>query len=710
MGIAGRQEEIKDMAACKHRNNQPYHASAISSSKSFFRRIASFLTASAALMGLAASAVAQQREPETVPGELIVGLRANPGTLQASPAADHSVEKLINYNAELGYMRVKIVAGMSLQQAAAGLRARADVAYVEPNYVFHTCATPNDPGYSNQYAPHKVQADLAWANWRPQAQVIIAIVDTGIDYYHPDLTNKILRYSNGAVYGYNDIGSNARSGNSADPLDDAGHGTHCAGIAAAQVNNGIGVSGIAGWNGSSSASDYSYTKLMPVKVLNSSGSGNSDTVATGIRWAADHGARVISLSLGGGGSTALSSAVTYAWSKGCVIVAAAGNSATNDPTNAYPAAYSNVISVASTDSTDTLSYFSNYGSWVKCAAPGSSIYSTLPIVNAGQGFGTYYGTLQGTSMATPCVAGEAALILSQNPNLTNAQAYNIITGNVDGYSPYSGHYIGSGAGRINVYRALQAAGGNNTTPPPAPTGLAASVGSGQVSLSWNASTGATSYRLKRSTSNGGPYSAIATPGSTAYTDTGLTNGVTYYYVVSATNSAGESGNSSQVAATPAAVVSQLLLNPGFESGSSQSAWTATAGVLTNSTLRSAHSGSWYAWLCGWGTTHTDYIYQKVAIPSNISNATLSYYIHIDTQETTTSRIYDWMGAYICNSNGVIVATLATYSNLNKNTGYAQQAFDLTGFRGQTIYVYLYGSEDSSYQTSFIVDDFALYVK
>lgn len=132
-----------------------------------------------------------------------------------------------------------------------------------------------------------------------------------------------------------------------------------------------------------------------------------------------------------------------------------------------------------------------------------------------------------------------------------------------------------------------------------------------------------------------PYTTVGTATSTTFTNTGLTNGTTYYFVVTATNTAGESGNSSQVSATPtASTLQQLLLNPGFESGAVN--WTATSGVITNATGEAAHSGSYKAWLDGYGTTHTDSVYQQVAIPSTVTTATLSFWLHIDTAETTTT--------------------------------------------------------------------------
>ncbi len=156
---------------------------------------------------------------------------------------------------------------------------------------------------------------------------------------------------------------------------------------------------------------------------------------------------------------------------------------------------------------------------------------------------------------------------------------------------------------------------------------------------------------------------------------------------------------------------QLIGNPGFENGSTNTApWTTTAGVVDSSTGEAAHSGSWKAWLCGYGTTHSDNIVQTVTIPSTVTTATLTFWLHIDTAETTTTSAFDTLQVQIRNSSGAVLATLATYSNLSKNTGYAQKSFDVSAYKGQTIQVYLVGSEDSSLQTSFVVDDFALNVQ
>lgn len=156
---------------------------------------------------------------------------------------------------------------------------------------------------------------------------------------------------------------------------------------------------------------------------------------------------------------------------------------------------------------------------------------------------------------------------------------------------------------------------------------------------------------------------------------------------------------------------QKLGNPGFENGSSNpSPWVASTGVIDNRTAYQApHSGTWKAWLNGFGTTHVDTLYQQVSIPSTATDATLTFWRHIDTTETTTSTGYDTLKVQIRNASGAVLATLATFSNLNASAGYTVSSFDLMAYRGQTIQIYLIGSEDSSLKTSFVVDDFALMV-
>ena len=137
---------------------------------------------------------------------------------------------------------------------------------------------------------------------------------------------------------------------------------------------------------------------------------------------------------------------------------------------------------------------------------------------------------------------------------------------------------------------------------------------------------------------------------------------------------------------------------------------ATAGVIDSSASEAAHGGAWKAWLDGYGTTHTDSVYQDVTIPSTATTATLTFWLHIDTAETTTVTAYDTLKVQVRNTANTVLATLATYSNLNKATGYSQKSFDVSAYRGQTIRVYFLGVEDSSLQTSFVIDDTALNVQ
>jgi len=155
---------------------------------------------------------------------------------------------------------------------------------------------------------------------------------------------------------------------------------------------------------------------------------------------------------------------------------------------------------------------------------------------------------------------------------------------------------------------------------------------------------------------------------------------------------------------------QLLGNAGFENGSNPAPWTASTGVINNSSSEPPHSGTWDAWLDGYGATHTDTLSQTVTLPATLVTASLSFWLHIDTAENTTTTAFDTLKVQVTNSSGTVLATLATYSNLNKNTGYVQKSFDLSAYKGQTIRILLTGSEDSSLQTSFVVDDFALTVQ
>lgn len=404
-----------------------------------YARLSVGLFGLALAVGLNSRALAIAADEEVVPGEVLVGIKASfdgPGT---SGTLTSAIGSEIGSIPDIHVHQIKLNSGVTIDQAIAQLTQRPEVAFVEPNHVVHALSTPNDPRWSVQYGPKQIQADVAWDYWNPQWQVVIAIVDTGVDYNHPDLANKIFADANGSIIGFSAY-------NGGNPLDDNGHGSHCAGIAAAQTNDGTGIAGVAGWNGDPTYSDTYFTQIMPCKVLSGSGSGSDFSVAQGITFATNNGANVISMSLGGGFSSTMDSACQNAWNNGLVIVAAAGNSGSSS--KSYPAGFNHVIAVAATDSSNRLASYSNYGSWVQVAAPGSSVYSCWR--NGG------YATASGTSMACPHVAGEVALVWANNAGLANADMFGIITSNFDSYTPYNGRTIAGG--RVNAYKAILAAG------------------------------------------------------------------------------------------------------------------------------------------------------------------------------------------------------------------------------------------------------------
>jgi len=287
---------------------------------------------------------------------------------------------------------------------------------------------PNDPMYHNNayvYAPQLIGAPVAWDFTLGDPNVVIAILDTGVNTSHPEFAGRILS-------GFDFIN------NDTDPSDDNGHGTHVAGTAAAGTNNGIGSVGICGG-----------CSILPVKVLSNSGSGLWSQVAAGIIFAADNGANVINLSLGGySPSSTMQAAIEYAQQKGVLVIAAAGNDHRNEAF--YPAAFNNVLGVSATDKNDVIWSLSNYGSYVDVAAPGVTIFNTFnDLYNYYGGYAFY----NGTSMAAPHVAGLAGLLFSQNQNRTAEQVSNLITSTAKDLGAPGWDEI-YGWGRIDAGKAL----------------------------------------------------------------------------------------------------------------------------------------------------------------------------------------------------------------------------------------------------------------
>jgi thermitase len=358
-----------------------------------------------------------------VPGQIVVKFKEG---LRSAYVAQMHASQGATVVAEIPQIGVQVlsVPEEKLGALIAAYQADPRVEYAEPDYIAQPAYEPNDPYYGDgtQWGPQKIQAPLAWNLSTGDPNVVIAIIDSGVDPDHPDLTGKL-------VTGHNFLDG------SSDTTDDYGHGTHVAGIAAAATDNGAGIAGVA-----------FDSKIMPLKVYNKYTSPLYSRIANAMIYAADNGAKVISVSLGNYSfSSNLQSAVNYAWSAGCVLVGSAGNNNSSDPF--YPAAFENVIGVSATDQSDTKASFSNYGSYISVAAPGVSIYSTY-----WNGSSTYVN-MSGTSMAAPHVAGLVALLFAQDGSRSNATVRSLIESSADdlgdaGWDPYYGY------GRINAYRAL----------------------------------------------------------------------------------------------------------------------------------------------------------------------------------------------------------------------------------------------------------------
>lgn len=357
---------------------------------------------------------------EYAPTEVLVRFRNFSTEENRLRCLSASKAEMINSIENLNVWLVQVPFGQVAESIAAFSRC-PEVRYAEPNYAVSISETvPGDPDWVLQYGLISLRAPQGWDYSTGSEAVTIAILDTGVDLNHLDLAGKI-------VPGYDFVNHDALA------QDDNGHGTHVAGIAAASGNNGIGVVGVS-WG----------ARIMPVKVLNAGGNGSFATLAEGIAWAADHGAQIVNLSLGGASPSAvLEEAVNYAVGKGVVLVAAAGNTGSNFVL--YPARYPNVIAVGAVDAANNRMGISNYGPELDLVAPGASIYSTL--------IGGY-GYKGGTSMAAPYVSGLAAILYGMNSSPAAITAEMETTTLDLGAAGFDVYY---GFGLIQMDRALRLA-------------------------------------------------------------------------------------------------------------------------------------------------------------------------------------------------------------------------------------------------------------
>jgi len=393
---------------------------------------------------------------------LILIPKNNLGFSLASAKEPHYIpdEIIVKFKGDTKPFRVVKIPQGKVGEKIKEYRKRADVEYAEPNYIAYALMTPNDPHYKYQWHLDNpvyggIQMEKAWDISTGSSSVVVAIVDTGIAYENygkycqaPDLANTCF------VQGYDFVNNDSH------PNDDNNHGTHVAGTVAQSTNNNLGVAGIA-----------FKTCLMPVKVLDKKGSGSYANVANGIRYAADHGAKVINLSLGGGSSSdTLKEAVKYAYEKGVTVIAACGNE--NVSSCLYPAAYDDyVIAVGATQYDESKAPYSNYGASLDLVAPGGNIKVDQNKDGYGDGvlqqtfadssqlcsFGYYF--FQGTSMASPHVAGVSALLLASGRATGPDEVRNLLQTTADD--------LGS-PGRDNIYGwgLVNAAAALGVTPTP----------------------------------------------------------------------------------------------------------------------------------------------------------------------------------------------------------------------------------------------------
>lgn len=490
-----------------------------------------------------------------------------------------------------GFTLVQAPVTVTQAQLSGSLKNIPGFQYIEPDYLVSLNATVNDPsftslwglnntGQSGGVADADIDAPEAWDVQKGNGTVVVGVVDTGVDYTHPDLAATIF-INTGEIAGDNiDNDNNGYIDDTRgwdfynfdnNPMDDNGHGSHVSGTIAGIQNNSVGVAGVAN------------AKILPLKFLSASGSGFTSDAIGCINYATmmkrDKGVnvRVLSNSWGGGGfSQGLLDAINASGTQGIVFTAAAGNSnSNNDTTPSYPASYNaaNIISIAATTRTDARASYSSYGATsVDLGAPGSEIYSTVP-----GGYATY----SGTSMATPHVSGVAALLFTSKPTATVAEVKTAILNGTDKISSMNG--ITLSGGRLNALGALQQLGTPTSPPPPPPTSppppppgvtlpaptalVATTISRTQINLSWtdNSST-ELGFKIERST-NGTSFTQIATVGANVrtYSSTGLRKNRTYYFRVRAYDASSNSAYSNVASKTTLRSLDDPIAGPAFSS-------------------------------------------------------------------------------------------------------------------------------------------------
>ncbi|HID93008.1 MAG TPA: hypothetical protein EYP60_02825, partial [bacterium (Candidatus Stahlbacteria)] len=503
----------------------------------------------------------------TASGEVLKDVKVLIGFKEMPGVAEQALIRGFGGKIKYTYHLIPCIAATVDQGAIAGILADRRVTHVHPDGRVQAL----DAELDNSWGVKRIGAGVVHG-YNKGTGVKLVIMDTGIDYTHPDLdANCADEDANGIIDGYDFVNDDA------DPMDDNGHGTHCAGIAAAEDND-VGVVGVA-----------PEATLYALKVLDEGGSGYWSDVIAALQWSVDNGIQVINMSFGGTGTSDVEAACQAAYDAGLLLVAAAGNDG-NPPGRgdniSDPAGYESVIAVAATDEDDDRAWWSSTGPELELAAPGVSINSTL--------LGGGYGKKSGTSMAAPHVAGTGALVMVAHPLWANADVRMQLQNTADdlgdpGWDPQYGY---------GLVDADEAAPPTDVTPPAKVTSLTVTtVSCAQLDLAWDANTeeDLDHYNVYRSITSGGSYDLIASPTTNSYSDVGLTASTTYYYVVSAVDVSGNEGESSDEASgTTSAddlgpVTSNVVTDPNPTNGATSVTLTADVSDATtgNSNIAAA---------------------------------------------------------------------------------------------------------------------------